>query len=219
MSDPFSDIDNEVTLDKLKKLFHKYKKPFSIFLICILLVSITLFYISNSKKAKDTRLSGYLIEILSIINTEDERAINELEKLSKLGHVGHEILSNLLLSKIYLKNQDFQGAINHLLKIEIKSKKLNPIKQLKNYFISVAYLGVNNKQEFQKSINLLISHGGYWALLGHELRGHFLFGQGNFIEARKDFNKIINEQLATQTLRARAQEMLKTINLNDEVNS
>ena len=41
----------------------------------------------------------------------------------------------------------------------------------------------------------------------------------NLLEARKDFNKIINEQLATQTLRARAQEMLKSINLNYEGNS
>ncbi len=219
MSDPFSDIDNEVTIDKLKSLFHKYKKLVLIISVFILVISTTLFYIDYYKKSKDIRLSGYLIEIISIINTEDERAITELKKLAKLGHRGHEILSNLLLSKIYLKRQDFEGAVNHLSKIEIKGKKLEPLKKLKNYFISVAYLGLNNQKEFQKSINELLSYGGYWALLGHELRGHFLFEKGQLLEAKKDFNKIINEQLSTQSLRARAQEMLNNINLNDEGNS
>ena len=218
MSNPFSDIDNEVTLDKFKNLYHKYKKPVLISLVFILLIVVTLFYVNHNRKAKDIRLSGYLIEILSIINTEEERAIKELEKLSKLGHAGHEVLSNLLLSKIYLKKQDFQGAVKHLLKIEIKSNKLKSLKKLQNYFMAVAYLGLNNQQEFQKSINVLLSNSGYWSLLGHELRGHFLFRQGNLVEARKDFNKIINEQLSTQTLRARSQEMLKNIDLNDKNN-
>ena len=40
--------------------------------------------------------------------------------------------------------------------------------------------------------------------------------RGNYEEARKDFNKIINEQLSTQTLRDRAREMLNNINLYDE---
>ena len=57
------------------------------------------------KKNKDIRLAGYLIEIISIINTE-EKAIKELKKLAKLEHKGHQILSNILLSKIYLKKQD-----------------------------------------------------------------------------------------------------------------
>ena len=219
MSDPFSDIDKDVTLDKFKSLIYKYKKLIIILLAFILVFSVTLYYLNYKKKTKDIRLSGYLIEIISIINTEDERAIQELVKLSKLGHNGHEILSNLLLSKIYLKKQDFQAAINHLSKIEIKSKKLAPLNKLKDYFISVGYLGLNNEKEFKKSINLLISRGGYWSLLGHELRGHFYLKQGNLIAAEKDFNKIINEQLSTQSLRARAQEMLNNINLNDEGNS
>ena len=107
--------------------------------------------------------------------------------MSKLGHSGHEILSNLLLSKIYLKKQDFQAAINHLSKIEIKSKKLAPLNKLKDYFMSVAYLGLNNEKEFKKSINLLISYGGYWSLLGHELRGHFSFEKRKFDSGKKRF--------------------------------
>ena len=219
MSDPFSDIDNEVKIEKFRNLFQKYKKTAIILTFLILVIATVIFYVDYNKKEKNIRLSGYLIEIISIINIEDERAISELIKLSKLGHDGHEILSNLLLSKIYLKRQDFDQAVSHLSKIEINSKKLAPLKKLKDYFISVAHLGSNNQQEFQKSINQLLSYGGYWSLLGHELRGHFLFEKGQFVESRKDFKKIMNEQLSTQSLRARAQEMLNNISLNYEGNS
>ncbi|MBF97240.1 MAG: hypothetical protein CFH34_01102 [Alphaproteobacteria bacterium MarineAlpha9_Bin4] len=219
MSDPFSDIDQEVTLEKLKNLFFKYKKVILISSITIIIVVASLIYFNYSKERKDIRLSGYLIEIISIINDDEDKAINELEKLSKLGHSGHEMLSNLLLSKIYLKKQDYSGAINHLSKINFKGSKLAPLEKLKHYFMSVAYLGMDNKNEFQKNINLLLSYGDYWSLLGHELRGHYFFSKGNMEAASKDFNKIINEQLSTSSLRQRAQEMLNNINLNYEKNS
>ena len=219
MSDPFSDIDQEVTLEKIKTLFYKYKKIILITSSVLIIIIATLYYINHNKENKDIRLSGYLIEIISIINNDEDRAIKELEKLTKLGHFGHEVLSNLLLSKIYLKRQDFSGAINHLSKIQLKDKELATLGKLKHYFISVAYMGMNNKNEFQKNINLLLSYGDYWSLLGHELRGHFLFAEGNMEAASKDFNKILNEQLSTPSLRKRAQEMLNNIKLNDEGNS
>ena len=79
MSDPFSDIDKDVTLDKFKSLLYKYKKLIIILLAFIIVLSVTLYYLNHNKKTKDIRLSGYLIEIISIINTEDERAIKELK--------------------------------------------------------------------------------------------------------------------------------------------
>ena len=66
MSDPFSDIDKDVTLDKLKSLFYKYKKLIITLLAFITVFSITFYYLNNNKKTKDIRLSGYLIEIISI---------------------------------------------------------------------------------------------------------------------------------------------------------
>ena len=142
-----------------------------------------------------------------------------LEKLTKLKHPGHEVLSNLLLSKIYLKRQDFKGAVNHLSKIQLKDKDLATLGKLKNYFISVAYLGMNDKKNFQENINLLFSYGDYWSLLAHELRGHFLFAEGIYEGASKDFIKILNEQLSTPSMRQRSQEMLNNIKLNDKNNN
>ena len=219
MSDPFLNIDQEVTLDKIKSLFNKYKKIIFIISITLIIIISAIFYISHNKKAKDIRLSGYLIEIISIINHDEEKAVKELEKLTNLEHPGHEVLSNLLLSKIYLKRQDFAGAVNHLSKIQLKGKELATLGKLKHYFLSVAYLGKNDKKKFQENINLLLSYGDYWSLLAHELRGHFLFAENNLEGASKDFLKILNEQLATPSLRQRSQEMLNNIKLNDKSNN
>jgi len=213
LSDPFSNIDQEVILDKTKNLFNKYKKIIFIVFFLVIIVVSAFFYFNKKKTNKNERLSGYLIEIISIINQDEEKAVKELEKLSKLENPGHEFLSNLLLSKIYLKRQDFSGAINYLEKLEIKDKELQPLIKLKHYFLSIAYLGLDRKEEFKKNINLLLSFGDYWSLLGHELRGHFLYLNGNYEGASKDFNKILNEQLSTQSLRQRAQEMINNIKL------
>lgn len=216
MSDPFADINQEVALEKFKRFFFKYKKSIFIFsIILVVLTSFTLFLIDKKKK-KDIRLAGYFIEIISIINSDEDKAIKELKKLVKLDHEGHQILSNLLLSKIYLNKQDYSGALKYLKDIEIKDNKLETLNKLKSYFISVSYLGLSDKQNFQKSINLLLSYGDYWSLLGHELRGYFLFNEGNYKEASKDFTKILNEELSTQNQRQRSQEMLSNIKLVDE---
>ena len=215
MSDPFSSIDQEVILDKAKNLFYRYKKTILVVLSLIIIVISAFLYINNKKINKNERLSGYLVEIIAIINQDQEKAVKELEKLSKLGSPGHEFLSNLLLSKIYLKKQDFSGAIDYLEKLEIKDKEIEPLIKLKYYFMSIAYLGLDKEEDFKKNINLLLSFGDYWSLLGHELRGHYLYSKGNYEGASKDFNKILNEQLSTQSLRQRAQEMINNIELYD----
>ena len=218
MSDPFSDIDQEVTLDKLKKFFYKFKKIILISAIGIVILVSFIFYTNHNKVNKDIRFSGYLIEIINIIDQDEEKAVKELEKLSKLDHTGHQVLSNFLLSKIYLKRQDFSAALKHLEKIEINNKELASLNKLKNYFMSVAYLGLNKKDEFLKQINLLLAYGDYWSLLAHELRGHFLYSEGNLEASTKDFNKILNEQLSTVSMRERALEMINTIKMRDEGN-
>ena len=48
-------------------------------------------------------------------------------------------------------------------------------------------------------------------MLGHEIRGHYNFKNGNYNLATKDFKKVTNEQTASNSLRARAREMLDSI--------
>ena len=65
----------------------------------------------------------------------------------------------------------------------------------------------------------MLAFGNNWALLGHEIRGHYLFRKKDYKNAEKDFNKIINEQQSSNSIRLRAVEMLQNIRMyNEEYN-
>ena len=81
MSDPFSNIDQEVILDKAKKLFYKYKKTILIVTSLIIIVISAFLYINNKKINKNERLSGYLVEIIAIINQDQEKAVKRIRKI------------------------------------------------------------------------------------------------------------------------------------------
>ena len=99
MSDPFSNIDQEVILDKAKNLFYKYKMTILVIMSLIIIVISAFFYINKKKINKNERLSGYLVEIIAIINQDQEKAVKELQKLSKLRSPGHEFCQTYFYRK------------------------------------------------------------------------------------------------------------------------
>ena len=69
------------------------------------------------------------------------------------------------------------------------------------------------KKDFETFTKDLLSFGGMWTLLAHELRGHQYFYKSDYDNALKNFNKIIQNQQATVAIRNRAIEMIDNINL------
>ena len=69
-------------LRKGKKLIFKYKKIIIITLSIFIIAIVIILYTNNTKNNRDLRLSGYLVEIVSIINDDEDKAIRELEKLT-----------------------------------------------------------------------------------------------------------------------------------------
>ena len=78
---------------------------------------------------------------------------------------------------------------------------------------------LNNKKNFDMYTNQLLSFGGMWALLAHELRGHFQYANKDYENAFKNFSKIIQNQQSTVSIRNRAQEMIDNINLYYDKNN
>ena len=72
---------------------------------------------------------------------------------------------------------------------------------------------------FDANINNLLSYGGMWAMLAYELRGHYYFQKKDYSTALKNFNKIINNQQASSSIRSRAIEMINNVNLYYENSS
>ena len=218
MSDPFAEIDNEVYIEKIKSFIKKYKFLIAVILFTIIFLPSSIFFFKKNKEDTNIETSGYFIEILSLLKTNEEKAIVELEKLSKLDHDGFNFLSELIQAKINLKNKNFQEGIAILDKINvnINSKNDDIIKKLIAFYSAQAALELNDKSLLNDKIGELLSYGESWALLGHEIRGHFYFKNNDYINAEKDFYKILNEQQSSNSIRLRAQEMLQNIKMYNE---
>jgi hypothetical protein len=219
LSDPFTDIDSEVTKEKFKKFFYRYKVPLIVVVSTLTILIIGIILYTNSLTKKELKVSNYYIEILSIIDTDKEKALIELEKLEKLDKKNYKVLSNLLIFKIKAEEKKLDEAIDVLKNIENNISSNNQINKIITYYYSQIFLDKKDKNKFQNKTNTLLSYGGMWAMLAYELRGHYFFSTKEYEPALKNFSKIINNQQATTSIKNRAKEMINNINLYYEKNS
>jgi len=219
LSDPFESIDNEMYLEKIKKFFYKYKIIIIVSIIVFILSALSLTVFNNYKNKEINKVSNYYIKILSIIESDPERAKSELEKLVKLKNSDYRNLSNLLLFKLQFQNNEFEESLVSLGYIEDNSKRNSYLGKIIAYYYSQVFMELNNKKNFDMYTNQLLSFGGMWALLAHELRGHYQYASKDYENALKNFNKIIQNQQSTVSIRNRAQEMIDNINLYYDKNN
>jgi len=216
LSDPFSDIDSEVYKEKIKKYFFKYKYAIISALSLIIIIFVSLSFYNNYKSKKEIEASNYYIEILSIIDADQTRALNELKKLSKFNQKNYQNLSNFLILKLKLQNNQLDEALIMLNKVEEKIGSKSHLNRIIEYYYSQIYLDKKEKDKFDNYTKKLLTHGGMWAMLAHELRGHYYFNDNEYDQALKNFEKIITNQQATSQIRSRVSEMINNINLYDE---
>ena len=219
MSDPFENIDNEVYIEKIKKFFYKYKILITVIITVFILSSLGMIFFNNYKNKEIDKVSNYYIKILSIIESDPERAKSELRKLAKLKNKDYRNLSNLLLFKLQFQNNEFEESLKTLRYIEDNSKSNSYLGKIIKYYYSQVYLEQNNKNDFDIYTNELLSFGGMWALLAHELRGHLQFANKDYENAFKNFSKILKNQQSTVSIKNRAQEMIDNINLYYDKNN
>tara|TARA_Y100001954_G_scaffold217101_1_gene248925 strand:+ start:332 stop:991 length:660 start_codon:yes stop_codon:yes gene_type:complete len=219
LSDPFENIDNEVYKEKIKKFFYKYKVIIIAIVIVFILSTLGLTIFNNYKSKETDKVSNYYIKILSIIESDPERAKSELKKLAKLKNKDYRNLSNLLLFKLQFQNNEFEESLVTLRYIEENSKGNSYLNKIIKYYYSQVFMEQNNKKNFDIYTNQLLAFGGMWALLAHELRGHFQFANKDYENSLKNFSKIIQNQQSTVSIRNRAQEMIDNINLYYDKNN
>jgi hypothetical protein len=219
LSDPFENIDNEVYIEKIKKFFYKYKILITVIITVFILGSLGMIVFNNYKNKEIDKVSNYYIKILSIIESDPERAESELQKLAKLKNKDYRNLSNLLIFKLQFQNNDYEEALKTLKYIEDNSKGNSYLGRIIKYYYSQVFIEQNNKKNFDIYTNDLLSFGGMWALLAHELRGHFQYANKDYENALKNFSKILQNQQSTVSIKNRAQEMIDNINLYYDKNN
>ena len=221
MSDPFAEIENEVSLDRIKKFLKKYKFLILGAIVVVVLIPTAIGYNNYYNEKKNKRISGYFIEIISLLNQDEDKALRELKKLSKLDHDGFIYLSELIQAKLNLKNNNFNEAKTILDKIDLNlgNKNNQILKKIIIFYNAQASLELNDKKSLDENIGKLLAFGDNWALLAHEIRGHYYFKNEDYINAEKDFNKILNEQISSRDIRARALEMMQNIKMYNDINN
>ena len=213
MSDPFENVNNEVYLDKIKQFFYKYRVLIIGAFILLFLIIVGLMLLNNAKKKEIDKISNYYTQILSIIDNDPERAKKELKKLSKLSNRDYKNLSNLLVFKLQFQNNEFSESLKTLKEVERNIKENSHLNKIIKYYYAQVAMEQDIKEDFEKFTKDLLSFGGMWTLLAHELRGHLYFSKSDYNNALKNFNKIIQNQQATTAIRNRALEMIDNINL------
>ena len=219
MSDPFENIDNEMYLEKIKKFFYKYKIIIIVSTVIFISSALGLTIFNNYKNKEIDKVSNYYIKILSIIESDPERAKGELKKLAKLKNKDYRNLSYLLLFKLQFQNNELEESLKTLGYIDNNSKNYSYLDKIINYYYAQVFMEQNNKKNFDIYTNELLSFGGMWALLAHELRGHYQYASKDYENALKNFNKIIQNQQSTVSIKNRAQEMIDNINLYYDKNN
>ena len=214
MSDPFESLDNEVYLDKLKQFFYKFRIVIIGSAILLFLIIGALMLLNNAKKKEIDKISNYYTQILSIVDNDPERAKNELKKLTKLSNKDYNNLSNLLVFKLQFQNNEFTESLKTLKEVEKNIKVNSHLNKIIKYYRAQVAMEQGLKKDFEKFTKDLLSFGGMWALLAHELRGHLYFTKSDYGNALKNFNKITQNQQATVAIRNRALEMIDNINLH-----
>ena len=118
-----------------------------------------------------------------------------------------------MIFKLQFQNNEFTESLKTLKEVEKNIKVSSHLNKIIKYYYAQVALEQDMKKDFEISTKDLLSYGGMWALLAHELRGHKYFAKSDYVNALKNFNKIIQNQQATVAIRNRALEMIDNINL------
>ena len=114
--------------------YYKYKIVIVVITIIFILSALGLTVFKNYKNKEIDKVSNYYIKILSIIESDPERAKTELKKLSNLKNKDYRNLSNLLLFKLQIQNNEFEESLKTLKYIEDNSKGNSYMDKIIKYY-------------------------------------------------------------------------------------
>ena len=212
MSNIFSEIDEEVKVDKYKKIWTDYRKYIIFFVSVIVIIFIILVSYSLYSEKRQSRISGQYLEALSLIKSDKKKAEEIFQSIVDEGVSGYSHLANLSLGGMKLQ----EGAVKESKIFFTKNKKhlsfKDPLFKITDYIYSIQSIDANDEQ-VKTRVNDVFNFGGYWSMLATELKGYIFIKEKDYDSALKAFEKVTNEELSTQSSKSRANEMIRAINL------
>ncbi len=214
MSNIFSEIDEEVKVDKYKKIWSDHKiSIISIISVIVIIFTVIVSY-SIYQEKRHSRIGGKYLEALSLVISDKNKAEEIFLSIVDEGISGYSNLASLSLAGLKLQENKLDEAKEYLQKNRKHiSDEKEPLYRISNYMNAIHNINVNLTEEAKKRANEIFNYGGYWSMLAIEIKGYAYLKEKDYESASKAFKKVLNEELSTQGSKLRANEMIKAINL------
>lgn len=217
MSNIFSEIDEEVRLDYIKKLWFKYRYRalYLILGLVFLIGSLTYYKFLNEKEA--SRLAGEYLQTLDYIYQDNEKAKTNLESLALENSSIYSILANINLANIAAKEGDIDLALNLIDNSLLNLSSDDPLYRFAYFNGTLIILNMDKNQTLEERLEKINNFGGYWVMLSLELKAYMLIKNNNTKDALKVLERIYNEERSTQGSKFRAKEMIDNIRISGKI--
>ena len=217
MSNFFSEIDEEVRLDKIKKFWFKYRHK--VLLLCVssfLLIGVITYYKSiNEKEA--SRLAGEYLQSLDYLYQNNEEAKVKFEELALNNNSIYSVLANLNLASISSDKGDLDAALNFIEKSLSGLSSKDPLYRFAYFNGTLMILNMDKNKALEDRVETISSFGGYWVMLSLELKAYMLMQKNNLKEALEVLERIYNEERSSQGSKFRAKEMIDAIKISGKI--
>lgn len=207
------EIDEEIKNDRIKKLWDQY--GLFIILFVIAAVSAAVSY-ETFKSWKEKRNQQYSNSYAYALNLQNQgRYAESLEVLEKMKEADNGIYSDVAEIQIANILVD-QGKTNEAVKIleEVVNKKSfnKQMRDVATIKLASYKLDTAPSEEIRKLIVSYTESENSWTNIARELLAMLAVRDADFAQAKKLYNDIANSTGATETLKARAKDMLATLN-------
>ncbi|NUJ81192.1 tetratricopeptide repeat protein [Methylocystis sp. FS] len=202
MSDIFHEVDEDVRRDKAAELWRRYHTPILIF--AVLIVAATgawSYYQTNRQKLAEAANARFEAAVALANEGKAQEAAAAFEALAKDGPKGYATLARIRAAEL---REDRARALQELEAIadDKNVDKLNQEVALLRAALIILESG--DRQKMERALGPMMTSKGAFRFSAQEWNGLDALANDDFEEAERDFNILLSDRDAPQSMRQRA---------------
>ena len=212
MADIFREIDEDLRRDRLGKLWSKYGK-YLVGLVVLIIVGTAAFVAWRGWQQRQAAEEGvrYGAAATLLRDGSTDEAIKAFEALGNDGG-GYGLLARLEAAELKAKHGDQAGGVAALQAIAADTRLDQTYRDLALVLAGLHSLDSEQPGTVIARIAPLISPDNPWRFMALEITALAQLKDGNQAEALKTYTQLADDLAAPQSLRARAAEMVASLN-------
>lgn len=207
------EIDEELKNEKLKKIWDKYGLFIILFVIIVISAAVSVETFKSWNEKRNQEFSNTYAYALNLQNQgRYAEAMEILERLTKAKKGIYSDVAEIQMSNVLLEQGKVEPAIAILEKVS-NEEDFNPqMKDIATIKLASFKLDYAPSEEIEKMLTPFVTSNGTWANIAKEMLAMLAVRDGNFEKAKTMYQEISVAENTSETLKARAQDMLNVIN-------